>query len=37
MSHEEYMRRANQLAVQAAKNGNHPFGAILVYNKEIIA
>jgi tRNA(Arg) A34 adenosine deaminase TadA len=37
MSHEKYMRRANQLAVQAAKKGNHPFGAVLVYRDEIIA
>jgi tRNA(Arg) A34 adenosine deaminase TadA len=37
MSHEEYIRRANQLAVQATKKGNHPFGALLVHEGEIIA
>ncbi len=31
------MRRANQLAIQAAEKGNHPFGAILLYAGEIIA
>lgn len=36
MSHEKYIRKANQLAVQAAKKGNHPFGAILVHDEKII-
>jgi len=31
------MRKANQLAVQATKKGNNPFGAALVHNEEIIA
>ena len=36
MSHEKYIRKANQLAVQAAKKGNHPFGAVLVHDEKII-
>ena len=31
-----YMKRANQIAINAMKNGNHPFGALLVYNDTII-
>jgi tRNA(Arg) A34 adenosine deaminase TadA len=34
---ETYIRRANQLALQAARKGNHPFGAVLVHGDEIIA
>ena len=36
MSHEKYIRKANQLAVQAVKKGNHPFGAVLVHDDKII-
>jgi tRNA(Arg) A34 adenosine deaminase TadA len=36
-SHEEYMRRANRLALQAAHKGNEPFGALLVHEDKIIA
>ena len=34
---ETYIRRANQLALQAAQKGNHPFGAVLVHGDMIIA
>ncbi len=34
---ETYIRRANQLALQAAQKGNHPFGAVLVHGDEIVA
>lgn len=36
MSHDKHIRRANQLTVQAAKKGNHPFGALLVHDDKII-
>ena len=36
ISHEKYIRRANELAKQAAKKGNNPFGAILVHRDKII-
>jgi len=35
--HERYIQRANTLALQAAKKGNHPFGAVLVHDDGIIA
>lgn len=35
-SHEKYILRANELAISAAKKGNHPFGAVLVHRDEII-
>ena len=31
------MKKANQLAYQAAQKGNHPFGAVLVHEDKIIA
>ena len=34
--HDPFMRRAFDLAVSAAVRGNHPFGAILVNNGEVI-
>ena len=34
--HENYIREAIQIANSAKSNGNHPFGALLVYNNEII-
>ena len=36
VSHEKYIRRANELAICAAKKGNHPFGAVLVHEDKII-
>ncbi len=35
-AHDFYMRRAFDLAISAADNGNHPFGAILVHNGEVM-
>jgi tRNA(Arg) A34 adenosine deaminase TadA len=35
-AHDSLMRRAFDLAVSAAVKGNHPFGAVLVYEGEII-
>jgi tRNA(Arg) A34 adenosine deaminase TadA len=34
--HEEFIRTSFQLAEQAVAKGNHPFGALLVYNGEIL-
>ena len=34
--HDFYMRRAFDLALSAADKGNHPFGAILVHNGEVM-
>ena len=34
--HEEYIRKAIALAESAKANGNHPFGALLVHNNEIV-
>ena len=34
--HEAYIKRAIELSRQAAANGNHPFGALLVKDNEII-
>jgi tRNA(Arg) A34 adenosine deaminase TadA len=34
--HEAYLERAIELAKQAVANGNHPFGALLVKDSEII-
>ncbi len=36
-SHETFMKRANQLALQATQKGNLPFGAVLVHNDKVIA
>lgn len=35
-SHEHYIRACFQLAEQAVAKGNHPFGALLVYNGEVL-
>lgn len=35
-NHEHFIRRCYELASQAVKNGNHPFGALLVYQGEIV-
>jgi tRNA(Arg) A34 adenosine deaminase TadA len=35
-NHDPFMRRAFDLAVSAAVKGNHPFGAVLVNNDEVI-
>lgn len=35
--HEPYVRRALDLAREAAANGNPPFGSLLVYDGEVIA
>ena len=35
--HEQFARRAIELARQARAAGNHPFGALLVLDGEIIA
>ncbi len=36
MDHERFMRRAYELAVSAGKKGHDTFGAVLVYNGEIL-
>ncbi|MFP3950546.1 MAG: nucleoside deaminase [Candidatus Bathyarchaeia archaeon] len=35
--HEPFIRRTNRLAIEAAKKGNHPFGAVLAHEGEVIA
>ena len=35
--HDAFIRRCYDLAVSAAKKGNHPFGAVLVHNGRVIA
>jgi tRNA(Arg) A34 adenosine deaminase TadA len=35
-SHEPFIRQANELAREAVKNGNHPFGALLVADGNVI-
>lgn len=35
-NHERFIRKAFDLAISAAKNGNEPFGALLVYQGKII-
>jgi tRNA(Arg) A34 adenosine deaminase TadA len=35
-SHEAYLRQCFQLAEQAVAKGNHPFGALLVYDGEVL-
>jgi len=35
-SHEKYIRRANEIASGAVLRGNHPFGALLVRNDQIL-
>ena len=37
MSEEQIMREAIELAMAAGKKGNHPFGAVLAHEGEIIA
>ncbi|MBQ8271065.1 MAG: nucleoside deaminase [Bacteroidaceae bacterium] len=37
MKHEDFMRRAIELAVENVKNGGGPFGAVVVRNGEIVA
>jgi tRNA(Arg) A34 adenosine deaminase TadA len=34
--HDQFIRQTFQLAEQAVDKGNHPFGAMLVYNGEVI-
>jgi tRNA(Arg) A34 adenosine deaminase TadA len=34
--HELFMKRAIELAGQSARNGNHPFGAVLVIHSKVI-
>lgn len=36
MSHEKFITRAYELAQQAVAHGNHPFGALLVHQGQII-
>ena len=36
MNHEEYMRRAMELAAQAAKDGDVPVGCVIVKDGEIV-
>jgi tRNA(Arg) A34 adenosine deaminase TadA len=36
VNHEKHIRECIDLAIEAAKKGNHPFGAVLVHNGEII-
>ncbi len=36
ISHEKFIRRANELAKQAAKKGNNPFEAVLVHKNNVI-
>ena len=36
MNHEEYMRRAMELAAQAAKEGDVPVGCVIVKDGEIV-
>lgn len=35
MANEEIVRRSIEVAASARENGNHPFGALLVFNDEI--
>ncbi len=35
-NHEQYMRRACELAREAKSNGNNPFGSLLVHGDEVI-
>lgn len=35
-SHEPFIRQAFDLAISAGKKGNHPFGALLVYQDKVI-
>ncbi len=37
MKHEDFMRRAIELAVENVKNDGGPFGAVIVRNGEIVA
>ena len=37
MRHEEFMRRAIELAVENVKSGGGPFGAVIVRDGEIVA
>ena len=38
MSHEQFIKRAIDLSVEAVSDGNHPFGSILVLEeKEVLA
>lgn len=34
--HEPFIRECIRLAMESRKNGNHPFGSVLVHNGEII-
>ena len=34
--HEPYIRQSIELAISAARKGNHPFGALLVHEEEVI-
>ncbi len=36
MSHQLFMQQAIDLATKARKNGNHPFGALLVLDGEVV-
>lgn len=36
MSEERFMRRAIELAGEAAERGDNPFGSVLVHNEEIV-
>ncbi len=35
MSHQLFMQKAIDLAIQASEKGNHPFGALLVLDEEV--
>jgi len=37
MEHEQFIRKAIELAITSGKKGNYTFGAVLVHNGEIIA
>ena len=37
MEHEEFMRKAIELAIASGKKGNYTFGAVLVHEDKIIA
>ena len=37
MQHEDFIRACYRLAIRSGKKGNHTFGAVLVYDDEIVA
>ena len=37
LEHEKYIRRTLEIAAQAVRDGDHPFGALMVLDGEVVS